>query len=105
MREVVFGGCYVNFEPIGGIEVNMRPIADDQTISFLADLDIRQEVVIPFHFYPGRFALADVYVCRSGTINVFKAADIMVFGFDIAVAPNPFAKEMAAGGKSERKSQ
>ena len=83
----------------------MGPFADDQPVAFLVDLYIRQEVVIPFHFYPCRLALGDIYICRGVAINIFKAADTMVFSFDIAVALDPFAEEMLAGGKKEGKNQ
>ena len=83
----------------------MGPFADDQPVAFLVNLYIRQEVVISFHFYPGRLALDDKYVCRSVAINILKAADIMVFGFDIAIALDPFAEEMMARGKKEGKNQ
>ena len=102
---IEFRRCHVNFEPIGGIEVNMGPFVDDQPIAFLVDLYIRQQVVISFHFYPCRLALGDIYVCRGVAINIFKAADTMVFGFDIAVALDPFTEEMMAGGKNEGENQ
>ena len=83
----------------------MGPFADDQPVTFLVDLYIRQEVVISFHFYPGRLTLGNINVCRSVAINIFKAADIMVFGFDISVAFDPFAEEMMAGAEKEGKNQ